>query len=152
MPAYLDHAATTPLRPEALAAMEPWLRGAAANPSGSHGPARAARQAVDEVRDEVAQLLGTPPGDIVFTSGATEAANLGVLGPVLARPGAVVVSAAEHHCVLHAAEAAGRLAGCEVRVVPVRRTGQVDLEALAAALYRQVSVVSVQLVNNETGV
>lgn len=132
--------------------MEPWLGAMAANPSGSHAPARAARQAIDEARDELGQFLGTTPGDLVFTGGGTEAANLAVLGRALAAPGAVVVSAVEHHCVLYAAQAAARLAGCEVRVVGVGADGTVDLDALAAALDRSVSVVSVQLVNNETGV
>ena len=152
MPAYLDHAATTALSPAALEAMRTWLGERVGNPSGSHGPARAARQAVDEARDQVASALGTTPGDVVFTSGGTEAANLAVVGRALAVPGTVVVSAVEHHCVLNAAEAAARLAGAEVRVVPVGRHGVVDLDALRDALDRTVTVVSVQLVNNETGV
>lgn len=132
--------------------MEPWLDGRVGNPSGSHGPARAARRAVDEARDDLADLLGTTPGDVVFTSGGTEAANLAVLGRALASPGPVVVSAVEHHCVLHAAEAAARWGASELRVVPVGRDGRLDLEAFRLALDRTVSVVSVQVVNNETGV
>jgi cysteine desulfurase len=132
--------------------MQPWLGPMVGNPSGSHAPARAARQAIDEARDELAELLGTAPGDLVFTGGGTEAANLAVLGRALAVPGAVVVSAVEHHCVLHAAQAAARWAGSEVRVVPVGPDGRVDLDAMATALDRSVSVVSVQAVNNETGV
>ena len=87
--------------------MEPWLSGSFGNPSGSHAVARAARQAIDEARDKVAAVLGTAPGDVVFTSGGTEAANLAVLGRARWRPGPVVVSAIEHHAVLHAAQAAG---------------------------------------------
>jgi cysteine desulfurase len=131
--------------------MEPWLSGSFGNPSGSHGVARAARQAIDEARDKVADFLGTAPGDVVFTSGGTEAANLAVLGRAGAAPGPVVVSAIEHHAVLHAARAAERLFASSVRVVGVGNDGIVNLNALAAALDRTVSIVSVQLVNNEVG-
>jgi cysteine desulfurase len=131
--------------------MEPWLSGSFGNPSGSHSVARAARQAVDEARDKVAQFLGTAPGDVVFTSGGTEAANLAVLGRAGAVAGPVVVSALEHHAVLHAARAAGRLHGSRVHVVGAAPEGTVDLKALGAALDRSTSVVSIQLVNNEVG-
>lgn len=131
--------------------MAPWLSGSFGNPSGSHSVARAARQAIDEARDKIATFLGTAPGDVVFTSGGTEAANLAVLGRAGAVAGPVVVSAIEHHAVLHAAQAAGRLFGVPVRVVDVGNDGIVDLKALAAALDKTVSVVSVQLVNNEVG-
>ncbi len=151
MVAYLDHAATTPVCVEASHAMEPWLSGRFGNPSGSHSVARSARQAIDEARDTVASCLGTSPGDVVFTGSGTEAANLAVLGRVRAFPGPVVVSAIEHHAVLHAAEAAGRSLGVPVRVVGVTSDGVVDLNALSAALDRDVSIVSVQLVNNEVG-
>ncbi|MDA8300033.1 MAG: cysteine desulfurase family protein [Actinomycetota bacterium] len=151
MTAYLDHAATTPLRPEARVAMEPWLGGRYGNPSGSHSVARAARAAVDEARDVVAHVLGTAPGDVVFTSGGTEAANLAVLGRVRAAPGPLVVSAIEHHCVLNAALAAERHGSGEARVVGVGKDGVMDLAALSGALDRSVSLVSVQLVNNEVG-
>jgi len=131
--------------------MGPWLSGSFGNPSGSHAVARAARQAIDEARDKVAAFLGTAPGDVVFTSGGTEAANLAVLGRAGATAGPVVVSAIEHHAVLQAAQAAERLFGSPVRVVEVGNDGIVDLHALAAALDRTVSIVSVQLVNNEVG-
>ena len=151
MPAYLDHAATTPLGPEAFEAMQPWLCGRFGNPSGSHSVARAARQAVDEARDKVAGILGTAPGDVVFTANGTEADNLAVLGRLQAAPGPVVVSAIEHHAVLHAARAAERSLGVPVRVVRVGNDGVVDLGSLAAALDKAVSIVSVQLVNSEVG-
>ena len=151
MLAYLDHASTTPLCPEARIAMEPWLSGSFGNPSGSHAVARAARQAIDEARDKVAAVLGTTPGDLVFTSGGTEAANLAVLGRAAVAAGPIVVSAIEHHAVLHAAQRAERLFGSPVRVVEVGNDGVVDLKALGAALDRTVSIVSVQLVNNEVG-
>jgi cysteine desulfurase len=131
--------------------MEPWLSAGFGNPSGSHAVARAARQAIDEARDTVAAVLGTPPGDVVFTSGGTEAANLAVLGRAGAAAGPLVVSAVEHHAVLHAAQAAERLFGAPVRVVEVGNDGIIDLDALAAALDKTVTLVSVQLVNNEVG-
>ena len=151
MPAYLDHAATTPLRPEARQAMEPWLSGQFGNPSGSHAVARGARQAVDEAREVIAALLGGEPGSVVFTGSGTEADNLAVLGCARAKPGAIVVSAIEHHAVLRAAQAAGRSLGVPVRAVPAGMDGLVDLDAFEAALGPSVSIVSVQLVNNEIG-
>ncbi|MDP9074539.1 MAG: cysteine desulfurase [Actinomycetota bacterium] len=152
MPAYLDHAATTPLRPEAVAAMLPWLTERFGNPSGSHAVARAARMAIDDARDLAADALGVAPGGIVFTGGGTEADNLAILGVLARRPGVVVCSAVEHHAVLHAADAA--VAGgsaTERRVVPVHPDGAIDLDALAGALDPAVSVVSVMLANNEVG-
>src|SRR3954467_14204912 len=100
MAAYLDHAASTPLRPEALEAMLPHLRDQYANPSGAHTMARAARQAIDEARDAMAELLGFEPREIVFTSGGTESDNLAVLGVHDKRGGVVVCGATEHHAVL----------------------------------------------------
>ena len=151
MTAYFDHAATTPLRAEARDAMEPWLGGRYGNPSGTHSVARAAGAAVDEARDVIAGALGAIPGDVVFTASGTEADNLAVLGRAHAAPGPLVVSAIEHHAVLNAALAAERYGLGEVRVVHVGKDGVVDLEALAGALDRSVSLVSVQLVNSEVG-
>jgi cysteine desulfurase len=152
MPVYLDHAATTPLGREAARAMAPWLAGGRfGNPSGSHSFARAARAVTDDARDAVSQALGTRPGDVVFTSGGTEAANLAVLGRLWAEPGAVVVSAIEHHAVLNAARAAQRHGLGPLRVVGAGKDGVVDLGSLEAALDKTVSLVSVQLVNNEVG-
>jgi cysteine desulfurase len=145
MPAYLDHAASTPLRPEALEAMLPWLRDSYANPSGTHAPARAARAAVEEARDAVADALGAAPGEVVFTGSGTEADNLAVVGVHAARPGRVVCTAAEHHAVLHACQAVGG------EQVPVGPDGVIDLDALSDRLGPDVSVVSVMLANNEVG-
>lgn len=147
MVAYLDHAAGAPLRPEAFAAMKPWLTERFGNPSGVHSVARAARTALEEARDAVAACLGVEPGGVVFTGGGTESDNLAILGRLARRPGPVVTTAVEHHAVLHAADASG----AEVRRVPVGADGIVDLDALAAALDGAVSVVSVMLVNNEVG-
>ena len=144
--AYLDHAATTPMRPEAVAAMLPFFTDRFGNPSGVHAVSRDARAAVDDARDAVAAGLGADPGEIVFTASGTEADNLAVSGAVAARPGRAVCSAVEHHAVLHAVQAAGG------QVVPVDARGVVDLDRLADLLDDDVTVVSVMLVNNETGV
>jgi cysteine desulfurase len=142
---YLDHAATTPLRPEARAAMLPWLGERFGNPSGAHPVARRARQAVDEARDVVAELVGCRPGDVVFTGGGTEADNLAVRGVHTARPGPVVCTAIEHEAVLGPVELIGG------RTVPVAPDGTVDLDALAAALTPDTTLVSVMAANNEVG-
>jgi len=147
MAAYLDHAATTPLRPEAAAAMLPWLTERFGNPSGSHAVARAARAAIDEARDVVADALGVAPGGVIFTGGGTEADNLALAGVLARNPGVVVCSAIEHHAVLHAA--AAQTGDC--RIVPVDRDGVVDLDRLAEALDPTVAVVSIMLANNEVG-
>jgi len=146
MPAYLDHAATTPMRPEAVEAMLPFLTERFGNPSGSHAVSREARKAVDEARDTVAACLGARPGEVVFTGGGTEADNLAILGAAAVRPGPTVCSAVEHHAVLHACEALG-----DNRLAPVGGDGVVDLDALARLLDGSVSVVSVMLANNEVG-
>jgi cysteine desulfurase len=128
--------------------MVPWLGERFGNPSGAHQVARAARAAVDQARDAVAAAVGVDPGGLTFTSGGTEADNLAVLGSLAAHPGAVVVSAVEHPAVLEAAAASGE----EVRLAPVGADGLIDLTALRLLLDGQVALVSVQLVNNETGV
>ena len=155
--AYLDHAATTPLRPEALEAMLPFLTGAFANPSGAHAESRRARVALDDARDRIAELLGAGPGDVVLTSGGTEADDLAVQGgwdaapAVGPGPGAVVCSAMEHHAVLEACRALARRTGADLRLVPTDPWGVIDLDALAAACTPEVRLVSVMAVNNELG-
>ncbi len=98
--AYLDHAATTPMRPEAVAAMLPYCTAEFGNPSGAYAAGRRARRALDDARDEMAAMLGCAPGEIVFTSGGTEADNLAVLGVHARIGGTVVTTAIEHHAVL----------------------------------------------------
>jgi len=146
MTAYLDNAATAPMRPEAVEAMLPFLTDRFGNPSGSHAVAREARKALDEAREVVAECLGARPGEIVFTGGGTEADNLAVIGHHAVRPGPVVCTAVEHHAVLHACGALP-----DARIGPVRADGVVDLDALAALLDPTVSVVSMMLANNEVG-
>ena len=131
------------MRPEAVTAMLPFLGEQFGNPSGSHSMARAARGAIEDARDELANALGCDPGEVVFTGGGTEADNLAVTGVGAGRR---LCSAVEHHAVLRAVE---RAAG---DTIAVDTDGRVDLEALAKALDEQVALVSVMLVNNETGV
>jgi cysteine desulfurase len=138
---YLDHAATTPMRPVAVAAMLPFFSERFANPSGSHRFARDARKAIDEARDQVAELAGVRPGEVVFTGCGTESDNAVVTGV----SGKVVCPAVEHHAVLHPVERRGGT------VVGVDAAGHVDLDALAAALTPDVALVSVMAVNNEVG-
>ncbi len=144
--AYLDHAATTPLRPAARDAMLPWLGERFGNPSGDHRVARAARQAVDEARDVVADVVGCRPGDVVFTSGGTEADNMAVRGVHAARPGPVLCSAIEHDAVRNSVRFVGGT------TVPVDARGVLDLDALGAALTPDVTLLALMTANNEIGV
>ncbi len=141
---YLDHAATTPMRADAVAAMLPFLTEQFANPSGSHRFARQVRKAIDEARDDVADVLGCRPGEVIFTSGGTEADNTAIFGTLDRCGGLALCPAVEHHAVLQAVEAR------HGRVIGVDAAGRVDLEALATSL-DDVSVVSVMAVNNEIG-
>lgn len=149
--AYLDHAATTPLRPEARAAMEPLLDAVFGNPSGSHAWARQARRLLDDAREEVAEVLGAHPAEVVFTSGGTEADNLAVTGALAARrrvdPGAwALCSAVEHHAVLEPTLVAGG------ERVTVDSLGALALDALAYTLERAgAGVVALMAANNEVG-
>ena len=152
---YLDHAATTPMRPEAVAAMAPFLQGTFGNPSGGHAAARAAKTALEEAREEVAELLGARPAEVVFTAGGTEADNLAVKGAARrahAARGAdgVVTTAFEHKGVLASCD---RLAaeGFRIEAVSVPESGVVDVDRLLAAVDERTAVVSVMLVNNEVG-
>ena len=150
MGTYLDHAASTPMRAEAIEAMTPYLDHMYANPSGSHRFAREARKALDEARDLVASTLGCKPGEVVFTSGGTEGDNHAILGAVRRLGGVAVCPAAEHHAVLHCVEHVNGV------VVRVNNVGTVDLEDLqrvleAATDEQPITVVSVMAVNNEVG-
>lgn len=149
---YLDHAATTPMRAEAIAAMLPHLADNFANPSGSHRFSRQARRVLDEAREVVASVVGCKPGEVVFTGGGSESDNAAILGAVRRHGGVAVCSAAEHHAVLHCVEHVGG------RVVPVDGHGSIDLVALRETLIEiaetessRVSVVAVMAVNNEVG-
>jgi cysteine desulfurase len=153
---YLDHAASTPMRPEAVEAMLPFLAGEFANPSGSHAASRRAKTALEEARETVAAATGAGPHEVVFTAGGSEADNLAVKGAAWAareRDGldGVVTTGIEHKAVLGACARLER-EGFRVARVAATAGGVVDLDALADALDERTAVVSVMLVNNETGV
>lgn len=142
---YLDHAATTPVRPEVVEAMLPLYTSVYANPSGSHRFARQARLAIDDARETVASVIGCHPGEVVFTGCGTESDNAAVLGTVARRGGVAVCHAAEHHAVLHSVEHVGG------SVVGTDEYARLDRTALGEVLGDSVSVVSVMAVNNEVG-
>ena len=150
---YLDHAATTTVRPEAVEAMIPLL-GGGHNPSSLHAEGRAARAAVDDARGTVARVLGCAAREIVFTGSGTEADALAIAGAARARAAAgrhVVTSAVEHHAVLHACDALER-EGWEITRIPVDDAGRLDVDAFARALEPRTALASIMLGNNETGV
>lgn len=145
MPAYLDHAATTPMRPEAVDAMLPYLTEHYGNPSGMHALAREARMAIEDAREAIAGALRADSSEIVFTGGGTEADNTALMGAYAMGRGAIMCSAIEHHAVLRCVEALDGL------VIPVLESGVVDLDAFEHMLTEHVALVSVMLVNNEVG-
>lgn len=156
---YLDHAATTPMRPQAVAAMTEHL-GDPGNPSSLHATGRAARRVVEESREAIAAALSARPSEVVFTGGGTEADNLAIKGLYWARRKTdpsrrrVLVSAVEHHAVLDAAAWLGEYADAEVERLPVDSDGRVDLDAVRASVLRDpgsVALVSVMWANNEVG-
>ena len=145
---YLDANATTPLLPEVLEAMLPWLREGFANPSGSYAAAKSARRAIDHAREQVAALIGAEPGEIIFTGGGTESVNTALWSlDRLAGQGKAVVSAIEHSAVLRTVDPLARGA---VRVA-VDAGGRLDLGAFASAL-EGAAFVSLMTANNEVGV
>ena len=150
---YMDHAATTPVDPDVLAAMLPYFTDRFGNPSSIYALAQDGRRAIDEARERCARVLGARPGEIVFTSGGTESDNSALLGAALAlrKQGQhIVTTRIEHHAVLQAAELLETL-GFEVTYVAPQRDGTVSVEAVVSALTPQTTVVSVMLANNEIG-
>ncbi len=143
---YLDYQATTPLAPEALAAMLPWLESQHANPHSPHREGRRAKAAVEVARDQIAALLPTG-GRVAFTSGATEALNWAIKGTA----GPIVTLATEHAAVLDTA-AAEAARGSPITILPVGAGGLIDLNAAHAAILPGTGLVAAMLVNNEIGV
>lgn len=145
---YLDANATTPLLPEVLESMLPWLREGFANPSGAYAGAKLARKAIDQARGQVAEWIGADAGEIIFTGGGTESVNTALHSlDRLTGLGTAVVSAIEHSAVLRCAESLTR----KVARVPVTTTGRLDLDAFASSL-EGAAYVSLMAANNETGV
>lgn len=150
---YLDHNATTPVLPEVVDAMLPYLREHFGNPSSSHAYGRRAHAAVDAARSQVAELLGCDDGEVVFTSGGTESNNLAIRGVVEARRARrhVVTTVVEHSAVAQPCDWLGRH-GCQVTRVGVTGAGVTQLDEARAAISAQTVLVSVMHSNNETGV
>ncbi|TLM86817.1 cysteine desulfurase family protein [Pseudarthrobacter sp. NamE5] len=159
MPVYLDHAATTPLSAEALAALTRELA-RTGNPSSLHGSGRRARRSVEDARETVAAAAGAHPSEVIFTSGGTESDNLAVKGLYWSRVGEnparrrILCSAVEHHAVLDTVEWLERHEGAEVTWLSVDADGVLDLAALQAELSREpdtIALVTVMWANNEVG-
>ncbi|GDY31877.1 cysteine desulfurase family protein [Gandjariella thermophila] len=156
---YLDHAATTPMLPDAVAAMTEALP-SLGNASSLHTSGRRARRAVEEAREEIAAVLGARPSEVVFTAGGTESDNLAVKGIYWARRDAdparrrILASAVEHHAVLDAVEWLVEHAGAEVTWLEVDEFGRVHADTLAAAIAEDpndVALATVMWANNEVG-
>jgi cysteine desulfurase len=148
---YLDHASTSPLRPEVTAALRAWLDGPAADPSRVHQEGRIVRATLEEGREQVAGLLDVRPRQVVLTSGGTEAVNAAVWGATRARPGAVVLCAGVEHSAVR--DASERLA--DVELLPVDHHGRIEPEGVALALARHLenppALVHCQWANHEVG-
>jgi cysteine desulfurase len=147
---YLDNNASTPVLPEVLAAMRPFYDEQFGNASSIHHYGQHARAAVEKARAAVAKLLHARPAEIIFTSGGTEADNLGIFGFAM-RGDHVITSAIEHHAVLNSCKHLEQL-GCEVTFVPVNGQGQIDPEEIRKALRPETKLISVMMANNESGV
>lgn len=153
---YLDHAATTPLEPAVLEAMQPWLTSHFGNPSSQHAAGQLAREAVEGAREQAGKALGAAPLEIVFTSGGTEADNAAVKGLAWAgrdagRGAHVVTTAIEHRAVAETCAWLAEHQGFELDVVPVEADGVVDPERLLAAVREDTVCVAVMAANNELG-
>jgi cysteine desulfurase len=156
---YLDHAATTPMLPAAVEVMTSHL-GEVGNPSSLHASGRRARRVVEEARETIAQAINCRPGEVVFTSGGTEADNLALKGLFWSRHDQdprrrrVLASAIEHHAVLDALDWLAEEEGAQVELLPVDGRGRLDVEALRASIESDpgsVALVSVMWANNEVG-
>ena len=152
---YFDHAATTPLHPRVLEAMQPYLKERFGNPSGTYALAREAQRALDQARRSVADVLGCRSTEVVFTSGGSESINTALKGVAFAQKKArvgdhVVTTAVEHHAVLHTCEYLEKF-GFEVTYVPVDRHGLVDTDEIIRAVNERTVLVSVMAANNEVG-
>ena len=151
---YLDHAATTPMVPEAVEAMTREL-GRWGNASSLHGSGRAARKVVEEARESIAARVGAHPSEVIFTSGGTESDNLAVKGGYWARAAQgrteLVASAVEHHAVFESVAWLGQTAGATVHWLPVDPAGRIREADLAAVVGARTALVSVMWANNEVG-
>uniref|UniRef100_UPI00117846EC IscS subfamily cysteine desulfurase n=1 Tax=Chitinophaga vietnamensis TaxID=2593957 RepID=UPI00117846EC len=154
-PVYLDYNATTPCDPRVVEAMLPFFTEAFGNAASRHHPyGWAAEEAVDQAREQVAQLIGAEPGEIIFTSGATEAVNLalkGVFELYASKGNHIITSILEHKAVLDTCKHLEKL-GARITYLPVDHEGHISLEALEAAITPQTILVAIMYANNETGI
>lgn len=151
---YLDYAATSPVKPEVLKAMEPYFSDKFGNPSSLHIFGQEAKAAIDKVREEVARFLNCKPTEIIFTSGGTESDNLAVRGAVQSAPFLlphIITSAIEHHAVLHTCQDLEKIGLAEVTYLPVNQYGQVSVEDVKKAIKENTVLVSIMYANNEIG-
>lgn len=152
---YMDNAATTPTDPKVVAAMKPYFEKIYGNPSSFHSFGREARNAVTEARDRLIQLIGADKaGEIVFTSGGTEADNFAIKGAAeaLQKEGKhIITSAVEHHAVLHTCEYLEEERGFEVTYLPVDEEGKVDPKDVQEAIREDTILITIMLANNEVG-
>ena len=149
----MDHASTTPVRPEVLEVMLPYFSDYFGNPSSLYAVAEDARNALDDARESIASVLNARTSEIVFTSGGTESDNTAIKGAAYALEGQgrhIIISAIEHHAVFHPAEQMERR-GWQLTVIPVNRDGLVDPIQVAAAVRKDTTVVSIMYANNEVG-
>jgi cysteine desulfurase len=152
MPIYLDHAATSPIRPEVLSAYTQAL-GLVGNPASIHSQGQNAKRMLEEAREQVAVSLGADAVEVVFTSGGTESVNLGVKGLYWARKPRrrILATRAEHHATIDSVEWLQKFEGAEIDWIPVDETGRIRLDALEAALAEDVALVTLLWANNEVG-
>src|SRR5579864_1005645 len=153
-PIYLDYNATTPVDPEVVEAMLPFLASHFGNPSSSHHYGQNARDAVETARTQIARLLGCAPAEITFTGGGSESDNLAIRGAALAlrsKGNHIITQVTEHPAVLNTCRALERLHGFRVTYLPVDEDGRVSPAAVEAAINDQTILVTIMHANNETG-
>src|SRR5262245_56331192 len=159
-PIYLDYNATTPLDPVVIESLLPYLKERFGNPSSTHPFGKTAHDAVEKAREQVAELLGAKPEEIIFTSGGSEASNHALKGAVFAKlqgvfgrwakDAHIITSAVEHPATLQPCAFLKRL-GCRITILPVDRHGLVDPETVRKALDRRTTLISIMHANNEVG-
>ncbi|CAH0119066.1 MULTISPECIES: cysteine desulfurase family protein [unclassified Paenibacillus] len=152
-PIYLDHSASTPMHPEVIEAMLAYMRDHYGNASSVHSFGRAAKRALSEARDQIAQQLHCQSNELVFTGGGTESDNTALFGAASAMRGIkkhIITSSVEHHAVLHTCNQLERM-GYEVSFVSVDSTGQVDVNEIEAAIRPDTFLISIMYGNNEVG-
>ena len=152
---YVDHAATTPLRADVLAAMLPYLTDEWGNPSSLHGKGRRAASAVQHARRTVADILNCAPEELVFTGSGSEGANIAIKGAAMALANQgrrhVITSKIEHHAVLETCHWLAQYFGCTVTEIDVDQNGTLDLDHLERTVDEQTAIVSIGYANNEVG-